>query len=92
MASSDTQRQKKFDLRTVDWYIEHGVIGREDYEEFLDGLSDSSEKAEKIEARLPGEGEASGEGQGEEPAGGKAEGDKTRKSTAKSSKSAESRS
>ncbi len=41
-----------FDLRVVERNIQKGLITREEYNEYLAKLEDSSEQAEKIEAEF----------------------------------------
>ncbi|RME27085.1 MAG: hypothetical protein D6798_05375 [Deltaproteobacteria bacterium] len=40
-----------FDIRVVERNIAAGVITREDYEAWLEGLEDCADRAEEIEAR-----------------------------------------
>jgi len=43
---------KLFDLRIVERNIQKGLVSRKEYEEYLAGLDDSADKAEKIEAEF----------------------------------------
>jgi hypothetical protein len=44
--------QPSFDKRTVDRYIEKGLVKRADYDTFLKGLPDESANAEWVEVEM----------------------------------------
>ncbi len=44
--------EKMFDVRTVNWYLSKEKLSRAEYDKFLRGLSDASEKAETVTAEL----------------------------------------
>jgi hypothetical protein len=47
-----TDKERLFDLRTVERNIEKGLITRKDYQEHLEGLDDLTDKADTMSAEF----------------------------------------
>jgi len=48
----DPTKEAKYDIRILDWNLEHGRVTRKAYEKFLKTLPDVSENAVEIEVEL----------------------------------------